>query len=199
MNDKSKRPDRPNSSDSKSIPSDWVEVLDADTIARCISRISYEIVEQKRHIERLAVVGIRTGGEFLGQRIKRRIEEIESRNVDLGVIDITLYRDDLSHANTQPSLKGTDLNFPISGSRIILIDDVLYTGRTIRAALDAIIDFGRPASVELAVLVDRGHRELPIRADYVGKNLPTAHDQSVRVRFSEAGYRDAVYLVDHKK
>lgn len=183
----------------KTVPPEWSEVIDEDTIARCISRISYEIVEQKRHIERLAIVGIRTGGEFLGQRIKRRIEEIEGHQISFGVIDITLYRDDLSQANTQPSLKGTDLNFPISGSRIILVDDVLYTGRTIRAALDAIIDFGRPTSVELAVLVDRGHRELPIRADYVGKNLPTAHDQSVRVRFSEAGYKDAVYLVDHKR
>ena len=199
MDDKAKRENVKGAVELKSVPSEWVEVLDSDTIARSISRISYEIVEQKRHIERLAVVGIRTGGEFLGQRIKRRIEEIEGREVALGVIDITLYRDDLSQANTQPNLKGTDLNFPISGSRIILIDDVLYTGRTIRAALDAIIDFGRPASVELAVLVDRGHRELPIRADYVGKNLPTAQDQSVRVRFSEAGFRDAVYLVDHKK
>ena len=158
------------------IPADWKLVVDDKTISRSISRISYEIVERNRDVSRLAIVGIRTGGEHIARRIHEKIEEIEKRQIGFGVIDITLYRDDLSHALTQPTLKGTDLPFSIDGARIVLVDDVLFTGRTIRAALDAIIDFGRPDCVQLAVLVDRGHRELPIRPDYVGKNLPTNSD-----------------------
>lgn len=182
----------------KTVPKEWQPVLDEETIGRCISRISYEIVEKDRNIEKLAIVGIRTAGEYLARRIQKKIQTIENREIPFGVIDITLYRDDLSSIGSQPTLKGTDLPFQVSNSRIILIDDVLYTGRTIRAALDAIIDFGRPACVELAVLVDRGHKELPIRADYVGKNLPTNKEQIIKVRFREMGFEDGVYLVERK-
>ena len=179
----------------KSVPKHWKKVLDEETISRSISRISYEILERNRDLGRLAVVGIRSAGEFLAMRIHQRLQEIEQRDVSFGVIDITLYRDDLSNSRAQPTLKGTDLPFSISGSRIILVDDVFYTGRTVRAALDAIIDFGRPACVELAVLADRGHRELPIRPDYVGKNLPTSKSEFVKVRLKEQGFEDGVYLV----
>jgi pyrimidine operon attenuation protein/uracil phosphoribosyltransferase len=179
----------------KSVPKHWKKVLDGEAISRSISRISYEILERNRDISRLAVVGIRSAGEFLALRIHQRLQEIERREISFGVIDITLYRDDLSNSKAQPTLKGTDLPFSISGSRIILVDDVFYTGRTVRAALDAIIDFGRPACVELAVLADRGHRELPIRPDYVGKNLPTAKSEFVKVRLAEQGFADGVYLV----
>lgn len=180
------------------VPASWRKVVNEELFSRCISRISYEIVERNRDLNSLAIVGIRTGGEHIGKRIHSKIQEIENISIPFGVIDITLYRDDLSNTSSQPVLKGTDLPFKISGTRIVLVDDVLYTGRTIRAALDAITDFGRPSCVELAVLADRGHRELPIRADYVGKNLPTKTDEHVRVRLSELGYRDAVYVIDQK-
>ncbi|WKZ56784.1 MAG: bifunctional pyr operon transcriptional regulator/uracil phosphoribosyltransferase PyrR [Bdellovibrionota bacterium] len=179
----------------KTVPAHWKKVLDADTIARSLSRVSYEIVERDRDISKLAVVGVRTCGEFIAQRIRDKIQEIEHVDVPFGIIDITLYRDDLLNAAAQPTLKGTDLPFSVSGARIVLVDDVLFTGRTVRAALDAIIDFGRPSRVELACLVDRGHRELPIRADYVGKNLPTNRNEFVRVRLSEQGFEDGVYVV----
>ena len=179
----------------KQVPREWKEMLDRETISRCVSRMSYEILERERDLSRLAIVGIKTGGEVLGKRIQQRIHAIEGVTVPFGVIDITLYRDDIGVSETYPTIKDTDLPFRVTGSRIILIDDVLYTGRTIRAALDAIMDFGRPSTVELAVLVDRGHRELPIRPDYVGKNIPTSKADMVRLRVSEMGYEDAVYLV----
>jgi len=185
-------------STTKTLPKDWKCIVDAETISRSISRMSYEILEKNQNLKNLAIVGIRTGGEFLAQRLKASIKKIANIEAQYGVIDITLYRDDLSNADLQPTIKGTELDFPISGSRIILVDDVLYTGRTIRAALDAIIDFGRPACVELAVLVDRGHRELPIRPDYVGKNLPTSQGQFLRVRLSEQGFPDGVYVMEKK-
>lgn len=180
---------------SRTVPSHWRTALDADTISRSISRISYEIVEKDRDISKIAVVGIRTCGEYIALRLRNRIQEIEKIEVPFGVIDITLYRDDIPTTSAQPTLKGTDLPFSLSGARIILVDDVLYTGRTVRAALDAIVDFGRPACVELACLVDRGHRELPIRADYVGKNLPTHKSEFVKVRLAEQGFEDAVYVI----
>lgn len=179
----------------KTVPPHWKELLDERTISRCVSRLSYEIVERTRDLDGLAIIGIRTGGEHIAQRIVSKIKEIEGRDVLHGVLDITLYRDDLTQSTAQPMLKGTELQFAISGTRIVLVDDVLYTGRTVRAALDAIIDFGRPACVELAVLADRGHRELPIRPDYVGKSLPTHREDFVRLRLSEQGYRDALYLI----
>ncbi|RIL06886.1 MAG: bifunctional pyr operon transcriptional regulator/uracil phosphoribosyltransferase PyrR, partial [Proteobacteria bacterium] len=168
----------------KSVPKHWRKVLDPETISRSISRISYEILEKDRDLKRLAIVGVRTCGEIIAKRIQAKIAQIEKIEVPFGVIDITLYRDDLYNYRSQPELKGTDLPFAITGSRIVMVDDVLYTGRTIRAALDAIIDFGRPDLVELACLVDRGHRELPIRADYVGKNLPTEKNQMIKVRLA---------------
>lgn len=183
----------------KGVPSSWKEIVDADTISRSISRISYEIVEKSRNLGELAIVGIRTCGEHIGQRIRAKIQEIEGVEIPYGVIDITLYRDDISSTSAQPTLKGTDLPFSISGARIVLVDDVLFTGRTVRAALDAITDFGRPSCVELACLCDRGHRELPIRADYVGKNIPTQRSDFVKVKLAEQGFADAVYLVKRDK
>lgn len=180
----------------KPVPREWQQVMDEETIARAISRMSFEIVEKDRDLNNLAVVGIRTGGEFLAKRLQQEIQRIEGIEVSYGVIDITLYRDDLLSAQSQPTLRGTDLPFRIAGSRIVLVDDVLFTGRTIRSALDAIIDFGRPRTVELAVLVDRGHRELPIQATYVGKTVPCDRSQLVRVRLSEMGYKDGAYLIN---
>jgi pyrimidine operon attenuation protein/uracil phosphoribosyltransferase len=182
----------------KSVPDDWQMVMDADTISRAVSRMSFEIVEHDRDIKSLAIVGIRTGGEFLGKRLQEEIQKIEGVQIPYGVIDITLYRDDLLSAQSQPTLRGTDLPFRIAGSRIVLVDDVLFTGRTIRAALDAIIDFGRPRTVELAVLADRGHRELPIQADYTGRTIACERNQLVRVRLEEMGYQDGAYLIKRK-
>lgn len=185
-----------NNSNVKTVPSNWKPMVNSEMIARSLTRISYEIVEKNRDLTHLAIVGIRTAGEFLAHRIHSKIEEIEQRKIAFGVIDITLYRDDLTHSRTQPILKGSDLPFPIDGTRIVLVDDILYTGRTVRSALDCIIDFGRPSCIEFAVLLDRGHRELPIRADYVGKNLPTRRDDKIRVKLVEQGYaEDGVYLV----
>jgi pyrimidine operon attenuation protein/uracil phosphoribosyltransferase len=187
-----------NATKSKAVPREWELVMDEETIARAISRISFEIVEKDRDLSNLAIVGIRTGGEFLGRRLQQEIQKIEGIEVPYGVIDITLYRDDLSQNQSQPTLKGTDLPFRIAGSRIVLVDDVLFTGRTIRSALDAIIDFGRPRRMELAVLVDRGFRELPIQADYVGRVIPAERSQLVRVRLSEMGYRDGAYRIERE-
>jgi pyrimidine operon attenuation protein/uracil phosphoribosyltransferase len=182
-----------------SLNPNWKQLIDSEVIDRSITRICYEILERDRKLDKLAIVGIRTCGEVLGKRIQAKIKEVEGVDVPFGVLDITLYRDDLSRTKAQPTLKGTDLPFSISGARIILVDDVLFTGRTIRAAMDAIIDFGRPSKVELAVLVDRGHRELPIRADYVGKNLPSDRKDMLRVRLAELGAEtDGVYLVIDK-
>lgn len=158
-------------------------VLDADGVKRAIIRISHEIIESNRGVKNLALVGIRTGGVVLAQLIAEKIMEIESATIPLGVIDITLYRDDLSVGTHHPTLRSTDIDFSIDERVIVLVDDVLYTGRTIRAGLSALMDFGRPSMIKLAVLVDRGHRELPIRADFVGKNIPTSKDDVIKVRF----------------
>jgi pyrimidine operon attenuation protein/uracil phosphoribosyltransferase len=181
----------------KQVSPDWNMIMDADLIDRAMTRMCYEITEQGA-TNQLAIVGIRTGGEHLGRRVHAKLKELLKIEIPFGIIDITLYRDDLFHVDSQPMVKGTDLPFSLDKKRIILVDDVLYTGRTIRAALDALIDFGRPGKVELAVLVDRGHRELPIRPDFVGKNLPTNRDQFVRIRLKEMNYLDAVYLIDKK-
>lgn len=179
----------------KQVPAHWKQILDADAVSRAIARMSYEIVEGNPDTNKLAIVGIRTCGEFIGKRLRDKISELERINVPFGVIDITLYRDDLTQAQSTPIIRGTDLPFSVSGSRIVVVDDVFYTGRTVRAALDAIIDFGRPACVELAALLDRGHREFPIRPDYVGKNIPTSKGESVKVRLSEQGFEDGAYLI----
>jgi len=170
--------------------------MDADRMARTLARIAHEIVERSRGIEELALVGIRSRGVPLARRLARGIRDINQHDVPTGALDITLYRDDLMrHAiAAQPVIKRTEIPFSIDDRRILLVDDVLYTGRTIRAALDALIEFGRPKSIQLVVLVDRGHRELPIKADYVGKNVPTSLTQSVHVRLTEIDGRDEVEI-----
>ncbi len=160
--------------------------MDKETIDRAILRITHEILEKNKGIENLCLIGIRTRGAILAARINSCIQKIEGRSAPAGILDITLYRDDLTLITHQPVVHETSINFDITDKKIILIDDVLFTGRTVRAALDAIIDFGRPANIQLAVLIDRGHRELPIRPDYVGKNIPTSLDQDVKVILKES-------------
>ena len=172
----------------------WSKVLDAEEIRRAITRIAHEIVERNKGASNVAVVGVRTRGEHLAERIAKEIEAIENTTLMRGVVDITLYRDDVGRSSDQPLVRGTDLPFNVDRVTIVLVDDVLFTGRTIRAAIDAIIDFGRPRAVQLAVLVDRGHRELPIRADYVGKSIPTSRSEQVEVSVSECDTEDAVYV-----
>jgi pyrimidine operon attenuation protein/uracil phosphoribosyltransferase len=171
-------------------------VMDADRMGRTLTRIAHEILERNRGIEELAIVGIRTRGVPLARRLAKTIHEISRHEVPTGALDITLYRDDLMRhtIDTQPIVRSTEIPFSIDDKRILLVDDVLYTGRTIRAALDALIEFGRPKAIQLVVLVDRGHRELPIKADYVGKNLPTSLTQSVQVHLTEIDGRDEVEI-----
>src|SRR6187549_3625287 len=170
--------------------------MDGDRIGKTLTRIAHEIVERNRGVEELALVGIRSRGVPLARRLARGIKEISGHDVPTGALDITLYRDDLMrHAvGPQPTVRRTEIQFSIDNRKILLVDDVLYTGRTTRAALDALIDFGRPKAIQLIVLVDRGHRELPIKADYVGKNLPTSPEQSVQVRLEETDNVDEVVL-----
>ena len=171
-------------------------VMDADRMSRTLTRIAHEVLERNRGIEELALVGIRRRGVPLAKRIAQSIRDIDGHEVPTGALDITLYRDDLSgHAvGLQPVIRMTEIPFSIDDRLILLVDDVLYTGRTIRAALDALIDFGRPRAIQLVVLIDRGHRELPIKADYVGKNLPTSASQSVQVHLMEIDGRDEVEI-----
>jgi pyrimidine operon attenuation protein/uracil phosphoribosyltransferase len=172
--------------------------MDADRMSRALTRMAHEILERNRGLDEIALVGIRTRGVPLARRIARSLREINGDDVPTGALDITLYRDDLMRhpVGPQPVVRRTEIPFSIDDRRILLVDDVLYTGRTIRSALDALIDFGRPRSIQLIVLVDRGHRELPIKADYVGKNLPTSLKQSVQVRLQEIDGDDAVLLDD---
>ncbi|WP_257350166.1 bifunctional pyr operon transcriptional regulator/uracil phosphoribosyltransferase PyrR [Pseudalkalibacillus decolorationis] len=171
-------------------------LLDQQAIKRALTRIAHEILERNKGIKDLILVGIKTRGVFLGNRLGERIEQIEGEKVSSGEIDITLYRDDLSkkNANDEPLLKGTNIPIDVTNKTVILVDDVLYTGRTVRAAMDAVMDLGRPSQIQLAVLVDRGHRELPIRADYVGKNVPTSRDEIVNVDLSEVDETDQVSI-----
>ena len=173
-------------------------VMAKDLIGRALMRISHELVERNRVIDELALVGVRTRGVCIAERVADNLREITDHDVATGALDITLYRDDLMRQTVgpQPLLRETAINFSIDDRRILLVDDVLYTGRTVRAALDALIDFGRPRSIQLMVLVDRGHRELPIRADYVGKNIPTWLSQSVKVKLLEIDGIDEVALVE---
>jgi pyrimidine operon attenuation protein/uracil phosphoribosyltransferase len=172
------------------------QVMDADRMSRALTRITHEILERNRGTDDLALVGIRTRGVPLARRIAATLKQITGAEVATGALDITLYRDDLMRqaVGPQPVVRRTEIPFSIDDRRILLVDDVLYTGRTIRAALDALIDFGRPRSIQLIVLVDRGHRELPIKADYVGKNFPTSSRQSVQVRLLEVDGADEVLI-----
>ncbi len=176
-------------------------LLDADAIRRTLSRIAHEIIEQNEGLDDVALVGIHTRGVPLAQRLRRLIEERSDVEVESGAVDITFYRDDVqirggeAPLHAQPVVRATQLDFPLEGRTVILVDDVLYTGRTIRAAIEALFDYGRPARVQLAVLADRGHRELPIRPDYVGKNLPTSRGERVQVELVEVDEVDRVLLV----
>jgi pyrimidine operon attenuation protein/uracil phosphoribosyltransferase len=176
-------------------------VLDADELSRTLARIAHEIVERNPDLERVALVGIHTRGVSLAQRLRRLIEEFSGVEVALGTVDITFYRDDVqvrggeAPLHPQPLVRATRLDFPLEGRTCVLVDDVLYTGRTIRAAIEALFDFGRPERVQLAVVADRGHRELPIRPDYVGKNLPTSRDERIQVQLVEVDEVDQVLLI----
>jgi len=162
------------------------KIMDEDHVRRAVTRIAHEILEKNKGTVDMCIVGIRNRGAVLAARIQEAVRRIEQVDVPVGILDITLYRDDLTMIASQPVVHATSIDFDITGRRLILVDDVLFTGRTIRAALDALIDFGRPANIQLAVLIDRGHRELPIRADYVGKNVPTSVDQDVKVLLRES-------------
>jgi pyrimidine operon attenuation protein / uracil phosphoribosyltransferase len=174
------------------------KVMTQEDVARAITRIAHEIVEKNKGTDDLAIIGIRTGGARLAGRLHEAIKRIEKTDIPFGIIDITLYRDDLSEIGPQPEVLSTEIDFDISDKRIVLVDDVLFTGRTIRCALDLLIDFGRPRCIQLAVLIDRGHRELPIKADYVGKNIPTADKEEVLVRFAEDSGKDEVTIAFKK-
>jgi pyrimidine operon attenuation protein / uracil phosphoribosyltransferase len=172
------------------------QVMDADRMSRALTRIAHEILERNRGLDEVALIGIRTRGVPLARRLARALKEINGDDVPTGSLDITLYRDDLMRhpVGPQPLVRRTEIPFSIDDRKIMLVDDVLYTGRTIRAALDALIDFGRPRVIQLIALVDRGHRELPIKADYVGKNLPTSLKQSVQVRLQEIDGTDEIVI-----
>ena len=170
-------------------------IIDDVGMERTLTRLSHEIIEKNKGAGNLVIVGIKTRGALIAQRITKKIEEVEKAKLNIGFLDITLYRDDLLGKLEQPELKGTDIIFSIVGKDVILVDDVLFTGRTIRAALDELIDLGRPKTIQLAVLVDRGHRQLPIKTDFVGKNVPTALDESIRVHLMEKDGADEVLLM----
>ena len=172
-----------------------VRVMDKEGMKRILRRVSHEIVEKNQGVDNLAVIGIKSRGAFLAERIAENLEKIEGKKVPVGAIDITLYRDDLTEVAEQPVVHSTEVGFDITGMKIVLVDDVLFTGRTVRCALDELIDFGRPANIQLAVLIDRGHRELPIRPDYVGKNLPTGREESIEVRIEEIDGDEEVVLI----
>lgn len=170
------------------------QIMDRDGIRRALVRIAHEIVEKNRGMVDLVLVGIRRRGVYLAQRLASILEENEGVRVPMGILDITLYRDDLALRSEQPLVRKTEVPFHVRGKKVVLVDDVLYTGRTVRAALDALMDLGRPQLIQLAVLVDRGHRELPIRADYVGKNVPTSRREEVSVRLEETDGEDRVVI-----
>jgi len=172
------------------------QILDQDTISRSLIRIAHEILEKNKGTQNLCLVGIRNRGAYLARRLADYIEQIEKERLPVGILDITLYRDDLTLVAAGPLVHKTEIDFDIRDKQMVLVDDVLYTGRTVRAALDALIDFGRPKSIQLAVLVDRGHRELPIRADFVGKNIPTSKNESVEVHLKETDGSDEVVIVE---
>lgn len=170
-------------------------ILDAPDLTRCLTRLAHEVVERNRVIDQVVFLGIRTRGVPLSQRLQEIVQNITGVSLPLGIIDISLYRDDLSRVATSPIVGRTEIDFSIEDRVVVLVDDVLYTGRTTRAALDAVVEFGRPQRIQLAVLIDRGHRELPIRADYVGKNVPTSGSEIVHVRLQEIDSKEEVVIV----
>ena len=170
------------------------ELIGADGIRRALVRISHEIIEKNEGLEDVVVIGIRTRGVPLAERVTTNLKEIEGLEIPSGSLDITLYRDDLTQIANQPIVHQTEIPFDITDKKVVLVDDVLYTGRTVRAALDALMDLGRPESIQLAILIDRGHRELPIRSDYVGKNIPTSQEELISVKLAETDGEDAVVL-----
>jgi len=169
-------------------------VMDAEAIERSLTRVAYQIVEKNKGVEGLVLIGIQKGGVLLAERLGRKISAIEGVPIPVGKLDITLYRDDIMKSGKQRELGKTDIPFSLNGKKVVLVDDVLFTGRTIRAAMDALMDFGRPKLIELAVLIDRGHREIPIRADFVGKNLPSSQSEEVLVKLSKRKTSDSVSI-----
>jgi pyrimidine operon attenuation protein/uracil phosphoribosyltransferase len=172
------------------------KAVDGEGLDRILTRIAHEILEKNKGSQNLVLMGMRTRGEFLARRIQNKLKTIDGADLPLGVLDVTLYRDDFRMRIKQPEVSVTDITFDINEKHIILVDDVLYTGRTVRSAMNAIMDLGRPDSIQLCILVDRGHRELPIRADYVGKNIPTSLNEEIKVRMTEVDEEDAIYLVE---
>jgi pyrimidine operon attenuation protein/uracil phosphoribosyltransferase len=170
------------------------ELMNKKDIDRAVTRMAHEILEKNKGMERLCLVGIQRGGVFLAQRLAAKIKQIEKKEISVGLLDIALYRDDLNIRKDQPMVRRTEILCEVTDLKIVLVDDVLFTGRSIRAAMDALIDIGRPSLIQLAVLIDRGHRELPIKADYVGKNIPTSLSETVVVQFEEEGLEDGVIL-----
>lgn len=170
-------------------------ILDEERIRRTLSRMTHEIMEYHRDAKDIALIGIRTRGVEIANRLAKKIQELEKQEIPVGILDITLYRDDLNLNPELPVMKKTEIPFDVSGKKIILVDDVLFTGRTVRAAIDGILDLGRPSTIQLAVLIDRGHRELPIRADFVGKNLPTAKEEQVSVKLTGIDPEEGVWLL----
>ncbi|MBN2383410.1 bifunctional pyr operon transcriptional regulator/uracil phosphoribosyltransferase PyrR [bacterium] len=169
-------------------------IFNAEQIARALTRIAYEILEMNRGTRDLVIIGIRTRGAILAQRLVNRIQELEEQTVPVGILDITLYRDDLETVGHQAVVRKTEIPFAIQGKRVVLVDDVLFTGRTVRAALDALIDLGRPVFIRLAVLIDRGHREFPIQADFIGKSIPSTSDEIIKVLLTEEDGKDLVEI-----
>jgi pyrimidine operon attenuation protein/uracil phosphoribosyltransferase len=172
------------------------KIADKEGLDRILTRISHEILEQNKGSKNLVLIGMRTRGEFLARRIHKKINDIDNADLPIGILDATLYRDDFRTRIKQPEVSVSDITFDLNEKNVILIDDVLYTGRTVRSALNALMDLGRPDSIQLFILVDRGHRELPIRADYVGKNIPTSQNEEIKVRMTEVDDEDAIYLIE---
>ncbi|MFH0840299.1 MAG: bifunctional pyr operon transcriptional regulator/uracil phosphoribosyltransferase PyrR [Candidatus Omnitrophota bacterium] len=172
------------------------KIMDKEAVEKALTRIAHEVLEKNKDTANLAIIGIKSRGAYIGERLRDKIEAISGEKPPVGALDITLYRDDLTQIAEQPVVHATEIDFNIDGKKVILADDVLYTGRTIRCALDALIDFGRPSQIQLAVLIDRGHRELPIRADYVGKNVPTSLKEVIEVKLSEVDGKDEVIICE---
>lgn len=172
------------------------EILDSTSFNRVIKRIAHQIIEKNSDVQNIAIIGIKTRGVPIAERVAKSIFEIEKLKVNVGVLDITLYRDDLTHISPDPVINATDIPFDINNKTVVLADDVIYTGRTVRAAMDAVMNIGRPSKIELFTMVDRGHRELPIRADFVGKNIPTSHSEMIKVNLLEIDGKDNIEIYD---